>query len=232
MVMMRSKYLNYNNMYRELFVDYLEIVLPHKKRNSANPKTINDYVDGLSGRIAGFASKYYPEFQNIFDLNFEDAKNVLNRLLNDNEFIEHCKRSHSVQRTAINHYMHFMGYIKFLKENINNNDISTNGAKEGDPYECHNVEYRRDKKLRDEVARERDYTCEICGIKLNDVYGSIANGFIEVHHLDPIHEGERVTTKDDLLCVCSNCHSMLHRMNPILSPEDLKLRMKIVRINK
>ena len=221
-------------MYRDLFVEYLEVVLPHKGRKTANPKTINDYLDGLSGRIAPYAKKYYPSFVDMFELDFENAEKIRTLLLKDEEFLEHCKGSKNVQITSLNHYSRFIDYVNANKSNIvvNNKGKEKALAKEGEPYECHSNEYKRDRALRNAVAQERDYTCEICRVKLKDIYGPIAKEFIEVHHKDPLHKGERDTTKEDLLCVCPNCHSMLHLMNPILSPEDLILRMEIVRINK
>jgi len=44
--------------------------------------------------------------------------------------------------------------------------------------------------------------------------GEIGNEFIHVHHLTPIHKiGKeyKVDYKNDLIPVCPNCHSMLHR---------------------
>lgn len=38
-------------MYRDLFVDYLEMVLPKDEFGNANSKTINDYLSGLFGRL-------------------------------------------------------------------------------------------------------------------------------------------------------------------------------------
>ena len=90
-------------MYRDLFVEYLEVVLPHKGRKSANPKTIKDYLDGLSGRIAPYAKKYYPSFVDIFQLDFENAEKIRTLLLKDKELLEHCKGSKNVQITSLNH---------------------------------------------------------------------------------------------------------------------------------
>ena len=56
--------------------------------------------------------------------------------------------------------------------------------------------------------------CEECGLKPDEVYGSdVGDACIEVHHKAPLHERstEGETTLDDLMCVCANCHRIIHR---------------------
>jgi predicted HNH restriction endonuclease len=51
----------------------------------------------------------------------------------------------------------------------------------------------------------------------------VGEGFIEIHHLEKISTGgrRRINPQTDLLPVCSNCHSMLHREDPPISPDYL-----------
>lgn len=70
--------------------------------------------------------------------------------------------------------------------------------------------------------------CQICKNKFSDIYGDLGKEYIEVHHKTPISKmgGEYfIDPINDLIPVCSNCHSMLHRRNPPLEPEEL---MKII----
>lgn len=63
---------------------------------------------------------------------------------------------------------------------------------------------------------------------MSKIYGEIGNGFIHVHHLVPlsaIKENYHLDPINDLIPVCPNCHAMLHRQNPPLTPEELKQRM-------
>lgn len=50
--------------------------------------------------------------------------------------------------------------------------------------------------------------------------------FIVVHHVNPLstYVNKRVVNpKTDLVCVCANCHSMIHRhKNQVLSIDELK----------
>lgn len=73
--------------------------------------------------------------------------------------------------------------------------------------------------------------CEVCGFDFVHIYGSIGQGFAEVHHLLPLKDlghGRNVRLPD-LAVVCSNCHRMLHRGNPVLQIDELKGRIKEAR---
>ncbi|GFM34182.1 HNH endonuclease [Desulfovibrio subterraneus] len=69
--------------------------------------------------------------------------------------------------------------------------------------------------------------CVVCGFNFEKFYGPLGQGFIEIHHVNPLHEkdGEReVDPVKDLVPVCSNCHRMLHRthLTHITIPNILK----------
>ena len=64
--------------------------------------------------------------------------------------------------------------------------------------------------------KERDdYTCQVCGLSFEQVYGRLGRGFAEAHHVVPLSQldGEVKTRLEDLTTVCANCHRMLHRMS-------------------
>lgn len=66
--------------------------------------------------------------------------------------------------------------------------------------------------------------CRICGFDFSEKYGPLGDGFIHVHHITPVSEitpGYRVNPESDLIPVCPNCHAMLHRTDPPLSPDQL-----------
>lgn len=66
--------------------------------------------------------------------------------------------------------------------------------------------------------------CEICGFSFVEKYGKIGEGFIEAHHIIPLSSlnDATVTHESDLILICPNCHRMLHRINPVLSIQELK----------
>lgn len=65
--------------------------------------------------------------------------------------------------------------------------------------------------------------CEACGFDFSVAYGTLGDGFCEIHHLVPLSaSAESVTTTlDDLAVLCSNCHRIIHRSVPMLSVAEL-----------
>lgn len=65
--------------------------------------------------------------------------------------------------------------------------------------------------------------CEICGFEFAKVYGILGANFIEAHHVKPLSEcvAGDTTRVEDLVMLCSNCHSMVHKKKPWLKKEDL-----------
>lgn len=78
----------------------------------------------------------------------------------------------------------------------------------------------RDPKLRarkiQHVQRQgRPLRCEVCAFDFGRTYGALGEGYIEVHHVTPLHiSGSRETRLEDLACLCANCHRMCHRSRP------------------
>ncbi|MBK9470033.1 MAG: HNH endonuclease [Gammaproteobacteria bacterium] len=66
--------------------------------------------------------------------------------------------------------------------------------------------------------------CKVCGFDFGKFYGQFGQGYIEVHHRIPIAKmsGNYVVNPvTDLVPLCSNCHSVVHRHNPPVDPEVL-----------
>ena len=76
-----------------------------------------------------------------------------------------------------------------------------------------------------------DIKCAICFFSFMDKYGQIGEGFIEAHHIKPISElaPDTIIRIDDLIPVCSNCHSILHRRNPSITVKELQDAVIIAR---
>lgn len=66
--------------------------------------------------------------------------------------------------------------------------------------------------------------CQVCGFDFEEAYGDLGNGFIEAHHVKPVSAMKPTdkTKVEDIIMVCSNCHSMIHRKKPWLSYEEIK----------
>lgn len=66
-------------------------------------------------------------------------------------------------------------------------------------------------------------SCEVCGFDFSATYGSLGEGFCEVHHLSPLSASDEsvITMVIDLAVLCSNCHRIIHRSDPMLSVAEL-----------
>lgn len=119
-------------------------------------------------------------------------------------------------------------------------EARTHGNPEFEPEEegkiriGRHVVYERSRKNREKALEIHGKTCIICGFNFNDIYGQdLALDYIEVHHVESITKSrKKVNPATDLLPVCSNCHSMLHRdRSRIIIAEELKSRIA-VRLNR
>lgn len=70
--------------------------------------------------------------------------------------------------------------------------------------------------------------CEVCGFDFEIKYGELGKDFIEAHHIKPVSQmQENEKTKiEDILMVCSNCHSMIHRKKPWLNKDQVQDLLK------
>lgn len=74
--------------------------------------------------------------------------------------------------------------------------------------------YERSSIARKKSIEFHGLNCKVCELNFSEKYGEIGKEFIHIHHLIPIHKiGKeyKVDFKKDLIPVCPNCHSMLHR---------------------
>jgi 5-methylcytosine-specific restriction protein A len=78
-------------------------------------------------------------------------------------------------------------------------------------------------KKRKVLATAGRLACEACGFDFRERYGDRGDGFIECHHVAPVHTlkpGSK-TKLGDLRLLCSNCHRMVHAGRRWLTIEEL-----------
>jgi 5-methylcytosine-specific restriction protein A len=89
-------------------------------------------------------------------------------------------------------------------------------------YRERNPALRR-RKIASVVAAGEPLACEVCQFDFGEVYGDRGRGYIECHHVEPLHiGGERARTTNDLALLCSNCHRMIHTKPPWPTPAELR----------
>lgn len=71
-------------------------------------------------------------------------------------------------------------------------------------------------------------SCEVCSFDFKSAYGALGEGYIEVHHLNPVHllKPGMKTRLDDLALLCANCHRMAHRRSTTVPLQELKAAYK------
>ncbi len=94
---------------------------------------------------------------------------------------------------------------------------------EGKKSEATVTRYERDRGNRKACIAHYGYVCQVCDMNFEQVYGGLGKDYIEVHHLHPVSQGERqVNPIEDLIPLCSNCHSMIHRQEDVSDWEGLR----------
>ena len=153
-----------------------------------------------------------------FKKNCAEAGDTLQALKLLVEFFEDEKRKAGLGKTT-------------KKKGTGNGERGTGGGhgvtalpvvlEEGEIKEMHIAKCERNPKLRKAcieyymAQNEGRIACVACGMAFGDVYGEIGEGYIEVHHLNPISQIEGVHAVDpkmDLVPLCANCHAMIHRL--------------------
>jgi 5-methylcytosine-specific restriction protein A len=81
----------------------------------------------------------------------------------------------------------------------------------------------RKRKIEYAVRQGRRLACEACDFDFEETYGPRGAGYIECHHIVPLHEGGEARTRlSDLALICANCHRMIHRRAPWPTPAKLR----------
>ena len=133
---------------------------------------------------------------------------------------------------------HHEGLLEFARRNAQPAASGTPTSQEALPEEISEGSYREGQGIQITVNRyERDASaraaclnhfgslCQICRVNLSTVYGPIAAGLVHVHHLRPLSQvaGEyEVQPDQDLIPVCPNCHAIVHRHDPPLTPDEVR----------
>jgi 5-methylcytosine-specific restriction protein A len=92
----------------------------------------------------------------------------------------------------------------------------------------------RNPKLTKAAKEYHGTTCVVCGFNFEETYGEIGKGYIEAHHLTPFSELKgrptKLDPKADFAVLCPNCHRMLHKVTPPLTPSELRDRIASIDI--
>lgn len=116
----------------------------------------------------------------------------------------------------------FLGLVLSLAEIVT--EIHDDNYLEGGSKSVLINVYERNSVNRTICLVSNGFTCKICGMNFEHVFGEIGHHFIHVHHIEPVsmHINKYfIDPVNDLIPVCPNCHAMLHRKDPPYLPQEL-----------
>jgi hypothetical protein len=126
-----------------------------------------------------------------------------------------------------------LDYIKGILDNgVFSDETKYHKHDEGTKTIVTTSQLSRSQKARRECIELKGCFCNICKFDFEKTYGLHGHDYIEVHHITPIGalstaEGyEGTDPEKDLIPLCSNCHSMIHRRKVPYLPEEIKQLLK------
>ena len=116
-------------------------------------------------------------------------------------------------------------------EAFNDLDASLVSGEEGKKKQSYVTTYERRPELRKAAIAIHGFSCSVCDFNFGKFYGDYAEGYIHIHHITPVSEltePSKVNPQTDLVPVCANCHSIIHRKkNRTLSIDELRSMIKV-----
>lgn len=114
--------------------------------------------------------------------------------------------------------------LKLDDQDVKSQTVDKVFQEEGRQFESISKRYERSRSNRAAAIAIHGKQCAVCGFDFDAIYGTIAGGYIEVHHLVPVSMMTSVRIVDpnsDLVPLCANCHRMAHRRWPPFTPTEL-----------
>ena len=117
------------------------------------------------------------------------------------------------------------GFALIASGLVRNPEAAEDDSVEGDEKTSPITRYERSPVNRARCIAHFGTSCYVCSFDFGKVYGSFAEGYIEVHHKTPVSQLEKpraVNPITDMVPLCPNCHAVVHMFNPPMDPDKLK----------
>lgn len=95
--------------------------------------------------------------------------------------------------------------------------------------------HERNPEARRKCLEHFGLNCSVCEFNFEETFGSLGEKFIHVHHLKRISEISKeyqINPLRDLIPVCPNCHAMIHKRNPPIKIDELRLWIQKIKHRK
>ena len=189
-----------------------------------------DYYVCVVGMYGFLCIPFYLIKDNILAGKFSVTKNtkqykIVIKVINNNYFLFF---TNGAKNPPLNIQIYFYDCNFSHANEINHNQLN---YYEGNKKQVFVNAFERNPQARRECIQRYGAICQICGFDFAETYGIEYKGFIEVHHIVPISQigtEYHINPIKDLIPVCSNCHSALHKKINGKEPtiEELKQRLK------
>lgn len=202
-----------------------------------NKNSASDYIYNYSNLIQG---KLFTRTTNIYGADYylkkiyeENGKlGLQNALLSLSQHIDYYEeKSGSSVKKRKDVYYKYVNLIDIkVEQTIYADEVDDNVEyAEGKTKRILVNSYERNVIARKKCIEHFGVICQVCGFDFEKKYGEIGKEFIHVHHkvdISTIGDEYSVDPINDLIPVCPNCHSMLHKKKPAYLIEELKQIMK------
>lgn len=198
-----------------------------------NQSSAHDYVYSYSNLIQGklftrntnaYATEYY--LNKIHQENgISGLKNALLSLSQHIDYYEEVSGTSVKKRKEI--YLRFYDLVKDLyDESIYADEVDSEiEYSEGKTKRVLVNNYERNPIARKKCIEHFGLSCQVCQFNFQEKFGELGKDFIHVHHkidISTVGKEYSVNPITDLITVCPNCHSMLHKRKPAYSIEELR----------
>jgi 5-methylcytosine-specific restriction enzyme A len=208
-------------------------------KKGMNKNSATDYIYNYSNLIQG---KLFTRTTNAFATDYylrkihedEGSKGLGNALLSLSLHIDYYEDKSGVEvkeRRKI--YIKYNKLVQDVEYNVVYPDELDSVIKysEGKTKKILVNSYERNPHARKKCIDHYGLNCQVCDFNFYEKYGDIGKDFIHVHHIIDISTVGKeydVDPINDLIPVCPNCHSMLHKKKPALSIQELKKKLQII----
>jgi 5-methylcytosine-specific restriction protein A len=206
-------------------------------KDGMNVNSAMDYIYNYSNLIQGklftrttnaFGTDYY--LQKIYEESGQSGlQNALISLSQHIDYYEQISGSSVKKRREIyKKYLNLLDKIPVITVFPDEVDENIKYA-EGKTKTVLVNSYERNQVARQKCIEHYGAFCQVCTFDFGKYYGEIGKDFIHVHHLVDIATIGKEYSVDpikDLIPICPNCHSMLHKKTPAYLIDELKDIMK------
>ena len=216
--------------FKKKFLTYLEERIPEYRMPASK------FYTSFNASLKAFAKKHGSNISSILEIRDISLLTEWQGKFGQNEnAVFNARRRESKAQEGLRYYIDFLNGRKKSSISIDATNVASESSMhpdddtiekttEGLRKEVTFFRRSRNRAIRNECAKKYDYTCCVCGMNFEKVYGQRGHEFIEIHHVNPLFtfEEEHDVHIEDLRALCSNCHSMVHHGKTFLSVEKLK----------